>query len=73
LGLGGSNYIRFTLISLFTKNILGEVPVKPPIQIPYRVYFGVPVKMVTRKLRTDDGNKGIIVYGYKFRPVMDAA
>ena len=35
-----------------------------------QVHIGMPVEMVTRKLRTDDGNKGIILYGYKFRPVM---
>ena len=27
----------------------------------------MPVEMVTRRLR-DDGKKGTIVYGYKFRP-----
>jgi uncharacterized OB-fold protein len=32
-----------------------------------QVRIGQPVEMVTRKLRTD-GDKGIIVYGYKFRP-----
>jgi len=30
------------------------------------------VEMVTRKIRTDDDAAGIIVYGYKFRPVMAA-
>ncbi len=39
---------------------LGEEPVK----------IGMPVEMVTRKIRTDEGDRGIIVYGYKFRPVM---
>jgi uncharacterized OB-fold protein len=34
------------------------------------VEIGMPVEMVTRKLRTDDAERGIIVYGYKFRPVM---
>ncbi len=29
--------------------------------------IGLPVEMVTRKLRTD-GREGMIVYGYKFRP-----
>jgi hypothetical protein len=35
--------------------------------------------MVTRKLKSDDGNKGILIYtqsgagSYKFRPVMAAA
>lgn len=32
-----------------------------------KVAIGMPVEMVTRKLRTD-GDKGQIVYGYKFRP-----
>lgn len=31
------------------------------------VAIGMPVEMVTRKLRTD-GSEGMIVYGYKFRP-----
>jgi uncharacterized protein len=35
-----------------------------------QVRIGMPVEMVTRKLRSDDGNKGILIYGYKFRPVM---
>jgi hypothetical protein len=30
--------------------------------------IGMPVEMVTRKLRTD-GAEGMIVYGYKFRPL----
>ena len=41
---------------------LGENPVE----------IGMPVEMVTRKLRNDGGEKGIIVYGYKFRPLMRA-
>lgn len=31
--------------------------------------IGMQVEMVTRKLRTD-GEGGVIVYGYKFRPVL---
>ncbi len=31
--------------------------------------IGLRVEMVTRKLRTD-GQRGIIVYGYKFRPLL---
>jgi len=34
------------------------------------VQIGMPVEMVTRKLRSDTDERGIIVYGYKFRPVM---
>ncbi|MBN2047611.1 MAG: Zn-ribbon domain-containing OB-fold protein [Anaerolineaceae bacterium] len=34
------------------------------------VSIGMPVEMVTRKLRSDHGDDGVIVYGYKFRPVM---
>ena len=33
--------------------------------------IGLRVEMVTRKLRTD-GKRGIIVYGYKFRPLLRA-
>lgn len=34
-----------------------------------KVAIGTPVEMVTRKLR-EDGERGILVYGYKFRPVL---
>jgi uncharacterized OB-fold protein len=37
---------------------LGEQPVQ----------IGMPVEMVTRKLRTDGDERGLLVYGYKFRP-----
>lgn len=33
------------------------------------VYIGMPVEMVTRKLRSD-GEEGMIIYGYKFRPAL---
>ena len=33
------------------------------------VRIGMPVEMVTRRLRSD-GDKGMLVYGYKFRPVL---
>jgi uncharacterized protein len=31
--------------------------------------IGMPVEMVTRKLR-EDGDRGMLVYGYKFRPTL---
>jgi hypothetical protein len=34
-----------------------------------KIEIGMPVEMVTRRVR-DDGDKGTIVYGYKFRPVI---
>jgi hypothetical protein len=34
------------------------------------VEIGMPVEMVTRKLRNDGDERGVIVYGYKFRPVL---
>lgn len=34
---------------------------------PEEVQIGMPVEMVTRKLR-EDGPEGQILYGYKFRP-----
>jgi uncharacterized OB-fold protein len=33
------------------------------------VEIGMPVEMVTRKLRSE-GEEGMIVYGYKFRPAV---
>ena len=34
------------------------------------VQIGMPVEMVTRKLRNDGAERGLIVYGYKFRPAV---
>ena len=34
------------------------------------VEIGAPVEMVTRKLRNDGDERGMIVYGYKFRPAV---
>jgi uncharacterized protein len=34
------------------------------------VKIGAPVEMVTRRLRQDGDERGIIVYGYKFRPAV---
>lgn len=36
------------------------------------VEIGMPVEMVTRKMRNDGDERGIIVYGYKFRPAVVA-
>jgi uncharacterized protein len=36
------------------------------------VQIGMPVEMVTRRLRSDGDERGILVYGYKFRPAMVA-
>ena len=32
--------------------------------------IGMPVEMVLRRLRQDGDERGLLVYGYKFRPVM---
>lgn len=34
------------------------------------VQIGAPVEMVTRRLRSDGDERGLLVYGYKFRPVV---
>ena len=34
------------------------------------VQIGMPVEMVTRRLRSDGDERGILVYGYKFRPTI---
>ncbi len=36
------------------------------------VQIGAPVEMVTRRLRQDGDERGVIVYGYKFRPAVRA-
>jgi hypothetical protein len=36
------------------------------------IYPGMPVEMVTRMLR-EDGERGMLVYGYKFRPAFGVA
>lgn len=36
---------------------------------PEEVSIGMPVEMVTRKLR-EEGEDGLILYGYKFRPLL---
>jgi uncharacterized OB-fold protein len=35
-----------------------------------KVEIGMPVEMVTRKLRSTTDERGMLVYGYKFRPVL---
>jgi uncharacterized OB-fold protein len=39
---------------------LGETPVE----------IGMPVEMVTRRLRQDGDERGMLIYGYKFRPTL---
>lgn len=39
---------------------------------PDQVRIGLPVEMVTRKLR-EEGEDGMIVYGYKFRPRLNGS
>jgi hypothetical protein len=34
------------------------------------VEIGMPVEMVTRRIREDGDERGMLLYGYKFRPVM---
>ena len=36
-----------------------------------QVEIGMPVEMVTRKIRQDGDERGMLVYGYKFRPVLN--
>jgi hypothetical protein len=38
-----------------------------------QVKIGMPVEAVTRKMRDDGDERGIIVYGYKFRPRMQSS
>jgi len=44
---------------------LTDIDVKDP-------EVGMPVEMVTRKLGSE-GDRGILIYGYKFRPILETA
>jgi len=35
------------------------------------VKIGMPVEMVTRRIRQDGDERGMLIYGYKFRPVLE--
>ena len=35
-----------------------------------KVEIGMPVEMVTRRIKEDGDERGMLIYGYKFRPVM---
>jgi len=35
-----------------------------------KVEIGMPVEMVTRRIKEDGDERGMLVYGYKFRPAM---
>ena len=37
-----------------------------------KIQIGTPVEMVTRRLKSDGDERGMLVYGYKFRPVLSA-
>jgi uncharacterized OB-fold protein len=49
----------------------GQIITAQLTDVTGQVAIGDRVEMVTRKL-TSEGNKGMIVYGYKFRPVLSA-
>ena len=34
------------------------------------IEIGMPVEMVTRRLRQDGDERGMLIYGYKFRPLV---
>ncbi len=34
--------------------------------------IGMPVEMVTRRLRADGDDRSMLIYGYKFRPLVHA-
>jgi uncharacterized OB-fold protein len=35
------------------------------------IEIGMPVEMVTRRIRQDGDERGMLVYGYKFRPLLE--
>ena len=52
---------------LVPKEIDGETR----LIMEFKIHIGMPVEMVTRKLRVSgDPKRGLIIYGYKFRPIL---
>ena len=49
----------------------GQIVTAQLTDLDGQIVIGDRVEMVTRKL-TSEGSKGMIVYGYKFRPVLSA-
>ncbi len=49
-----------------------EIPINGAQEKVFDIEIGMPVEMVTRKLN-EDGEKGLINYGYKFRPIFSTA
>lgn len=60
----GGERIEGPLVTAMLSDLDISLPVGEKIKI------GQPVEMVTRKLR-EDGERGMLVYGYKFRPVLE--
>lgn len=81
---GGGSIFSFTVLQEPSENFADNAPYYVALvkldegpmvlaqltDIDSTVQIGDRVEMVTRKLTTE-GSKGMIVYGYKFRPVLD--
>jgi len=65
-GFDGMGPYTVALIKLAEGPILTAQLTDLDPEIP--VTIGMPVEMVTRKMRNDGDERGVIVYGYKFRP-----
>jgi uncharacterized OB-fold protein len=37
------------------------------------VDIGTPLEMVTRRMKSDGDERGMIIYGYKFRPILQTS
>ena len=58
-----------TIVALI--KIGGEGIVAQLTDVDDEIKEGMEVEMMTRKLGEPEGKRGLVVYGYKFRPVME--
>ena len=65
------NRIRNSLAARFdTVDACGKRVTLRPVNPPSLIEIGMPVEMITRKIRSDGDERGLLVYGYKFRPLV---
>lgn len=68
----GGERIEGPLVTAMLTDLDTDKPREAENQKDQRVFIGQQIEMVTRKLK-EDGERGMLVYGYKFRPVLEPA
>lgn len=68
----GGERIEGPLVTAMLTDLDNDKPREAKNQQGQRVFIGQKVEMMTRKLH-EDGERGMLIYGYKFRPVLEQA